>query len=80
VKVRTFNIQKYEQKPSTFKKNNKNRQHSKTRVKTFNLFKSKDKNLQPLKAKTKAFDLSKNENKNLQPLKEKNKNLEFFEE
>jgi hypothetical protein len=51
-------------KPSTFKRNNKNLQHSKAKAKTFNLSKSKDKKLQPPKAKTKTFSLSNYKNKN----------------
>jgi hypothetical protein len=65
VKVKTFNIQNYEQEPSTFKRNNKNLQHSK--AKPFNLFKSKDKKLQPPRTKTKALNLFKSRNKNKNP-------------
>jgi hypothetical protein len=46
--TKTSNIQKQEQKPSTFLK-----------AKTINLSKNKDKNLQPLRSKTKAFNLFK---------------------
>jgi hypothetical protein len=49
IKVRTFNIQKYKQEHSTFKRNNKKIQHLKAKAKTFNLFQNKNKNLQSLK-------------------------------
>jgi hypothetical protein len=52
---------------------NSNLQHSKAKVKTFNLFKSKGKNLQHPRTKQKAFNLSKGKNKNLQPPRAKTK-------
>jgi hypothetical protein len=78
VKAITFNIKKYEQVSSTFKKNNKNFQHSKARTKSFNLSKNKNKNLQPLKAKIKVFNLFKSKNENLQPPRAKTKAFNLF--
>jgi hypothetical protein len=58
-KIKSFNLQKQEQKPSTFKSKNKILQPSKekktpltflrTRTRTFNLLKNRNKNFQPPK-------------------------------